>query len=189
LLIDAYGTIEPVDVGAMEGVFELLRNNGSVVLQGSHWAALINAYGCVKKDLEKAISTFDSIPAPDAVVYESLINVLVTNKQMALAPSYMEKLKSSGVHMTAYIANLLIKGYAAAGDIEEARRIFENLVDPPSGIAASGNHVPHEGSNQRTSPSPSPSYREVSITENIHGCEFTLLSAIYMGSYVPRRAR
>lgn len=171
LLIDAYGTIEPVDVDAMEGVFKLLRNNRSVVLQGSHWAALINAYGCVKKDLEKAISTFDSIPAPDAVAYESLINVLVTNKQMALAPSYMEKLKSSGVHMTAYIANLLIKGYAAAGDIEEARRIFENLVDPPSGVAASGNHVPHEGSNQRTSPSPSVSYREPSTWEAMFRAE------------------
>jgi hypothetical protein len=64
LLIDAYGTIEPVDVGAMEGVFKLLQNNKSVVLQGSHWVALINAYGCVKKYLEKAISTFDSISAP-----------------------------------------------------------------------------------------------------------------------------
>ncbi|KAG1856308.1 hypothetical protein C8R48DRAFT_776128 [Suillus tomentosus] len=171
LLIDAYGTIEPVDVRAMEGVFELLRNNRSVVLQGSHWAALINAYGCVKKDLRKAISTFDSIPTPDAVAYESLINVLVINKQMALAPSYMEKLKSSGVHMTAYIANLLIKGYAAAGDVEEARRIFENLVDPPSGVAASGNHVPHEGSNQRTSPSPSLSYREPSTWEAMFRAE------------------
>ncbi|KAG1888745.1 hypothetical protein F4604DRAFT_1714916 [Suillus subluteus] len=171
LLIDAYGTIEPVDVDAMEDVFELLRNNRSVVLQGSHWAALINAYGCVKKDLAKAISTFDSIPAPDAVTYESLINVLVTNKQMALAPSYMEKLKSSGVHMTAYIANLLIKGYAAAGDIEEARRIFENLVDPPSGVAASGNHVRHEGSNQRMSPSPSLSYREPSTWEAMFRAE------------------
>ncbi|KAG1797817.1 uncharacterized protein HD556DRAFT_1233115 [Suillus plorans] len=109
--------------------------------------------------------TFDSIPTPDAVAYESLINMLVTNKQMALAPSYMEKLKSSGVHMTAYIANLLIKGYAAARDVEEARRIFENLVDPPSGVAASGNHVPHEGSNQRTSPSPSLSYHEPSTWE------------------------
>ncbi|OAX33626.1 hypothetical protein K503DRAFT_775423 [Rhizopogon vinicolor AM-OR11-026] len=173
LLIDAYGTIEPVDVDAMEGVFKLLRNNSAVPLQGSHWAALINAYGCVKKDLDKAISTFDSIPSPDAVAYESLINVFVTNKQMALAPTYMEKLKSSGVHMTAYIANLLIKGYAAIGDIEEARRIFEGLVDPPSGVAASGNHVPHEGSQQHVSspPSPSPSYREPSTWEAMFRAE------------------
>jgi pentatricopeptide repeat protein len=169
LLIDAYGTIEPVDVDAMERVFKLLRNNSGVSLQGSHWAALINAYGCVNKDLDKAISTFDSIPSPDAVAYESLINVFVTNKQMARAPSYMEKLKSSGVHMTAYIANLLIKGYAAIGDIEEARRIFESLLDPPSGVAASGNHVPHEGSHQPMSSLPSPSYREVSIDALIHG--------------------
>jgi len=177
LLIDAYGTIEPVDADAMEGVFKLLQNNSSVSLQGSHWAALINAYGCVKKDLDKAIRIFDSIPSPDAVAYESLINVFVTNKQMALAPAYMEKLKSSGVHMTAYIANLLIKGYAAIGDIEEARRIFESLIDPPSGIAASGNHVPHEGSQQSVSPSPSPSYREVSIGALIHGNDSPCLSS------------
>jgi len=45
------------------------------------------------------------------------------------------------VHMTAYIANFLIKGYANVGDIGRAREIFESLVDPPLGVAAPNTHV------------------------------------------------
>lgn len=175
LLIDAYGTIEPVDVAAMEATFKRVESNPRIRLQGSHWAALINAYGCVMKDTDKAISVFESIsshrssqqsptPLPDAVSYESLINVLVTRKRMDLAQKYLSRLQATGVHMTAYIANLLIKGYAADGAIEQARAIFESLADPPSGVAAPGNHVPHDSSSPPTPPvSPDlVSYREVS---------------------------
>ncbi|KAF8432582.1 hypothetical protein L210DRAFT_3413442 [Boletus edulis BED1] len=185
LLIDAYGTIEPVDVAAMEATFKRVESNPHVRLQGSHWAALINAYGCVMKDTDKAISVFDSItshpssqrgptPLPDAVSYESLINVLVTRKRMDLAQQYLARLQASGVHMTAYIANLLIKGYAADGGIEQARAIFESLADPASGVAAPGNHVPHESSSAPSTPPMSPdsvSYREPSTWEAMFRAE------------------
>ncbi|KAH7903253.1 hypothetical protein BJ138DRAFT_1074221 [Hygrophoropsis aurantiaca] len=185
LLIDAYGTIEPVDIDAVQRVFSLVETSSSVTLQGSHWASLINAWGCVKKDLNKAINVFASIsqhpssrrsktPLPDAVTFEALINVLVTHKRMDLAPTYVEQLQRSGVHMTAYIANLLIKGYAAAGDVEQARQIFEGLADPPSGMAAPNNHVPHEQSppSPTTPPSsPMPSYREPSTWEAMFRAE------------------
>jgi hypothetical protein len=171
LLIDAYGTIEPIDVNAMEDIFKRIESSRNVQLQGSHWAALINAYGCVLKDLDKAISIFEAIPShpsvkrgaplPDSVTYESLINVLVTHKRMDLAQNYLAQLQASGVHMTAYIANLLIKGYAADGAIDEARSIFESLADPASGVAAPGNHVPHDSTSVPVSPHPI-SYREVS---------------------------
>ena len=52
-------------------------------------------------------------------------------------------MNQAGVHMTAYIANFLIKGYANVGDMSEARKIFESLADPPFGIAAPNNHAPH----------------------------------------------
>ncbi|KAG6334277.1 hypothetical protein ID866_4817 [Astraeus odoratus] len=184
LLIDAYGTIEPIDVEAMEKTFETVESSHGVSLQGSHWAALINAHGCVCKDLDKAISIFDSIashpaskrsstsPLPDAVTYEALINVLVTHKRMDLVPVYLSQLQASGVHMTAYIANLMIKGYAATGDIEEARRIFESLEDPPSGVAAPNNHVPHDSSSTSLPVSSSgPSYREPSTWEAMFRAE------------------
>ncbi|KAF9236399.1 hypothetical protein BU15DRAFT_50040 [Melanogaster broomeanus] len=180
LLIDAYGTIEPIDVNAMEDVFKRIESSRNAQLQSSHWAALINAYGCVLKDLDKAISIFESIPShpsanrgtplPDSVTYESLISVLVTHKRMDLAQNYLARLQASGVHMTAYIANLLIKGYAADGAIDEARSIFENLADPASGVAAPGNHVPHNSTSAPVSPNPI-SYREPSTWEAMFRAE------------------
>ncbi|KAF8632397.1 hypothetical protein AX17_004838 [Amanita inopinata Kibby_2008] len=151
LLMDAYGAIEPVDIESMEKVFLTLQRDVSVAIQGTHFASLINAYGCVQKDLDKAISTFNSIstypraPAPDAVVFEAMINTLVAHRRTDLMPEYVGKMSEAGVHMTAYIANFLIKGYANVGDLEQARGLFESLVDPPEGVAAPGNHVPHEG--------------------------------------------
>lgn len=155
--MDAYGTIEPVDIESMEKVFGELERDHRVHIQGAHWASLINAYGCVQKDLNKAIDVFESIathpsvsrssvPMPDAVAYEALVNVLVTHRRMDLVPRYMDRLHASGIHLTAYIANLLIKGHAAIGDIAQARVIFESLQDPPQGMAATSNHVSHEPS-------------------------------------------
>jgi pentatricopeptide repeat protein len=158
---------------AMEKTFTQLIKDKNVTVQGSHWAALINAYGCVGRDLDKAIEVFDAIEKhpstlksgarlPDAVTFEALINVLVTLRRADLIPTYLERLQRSGVHMTAYIANLLIRGYASAGDIEQARAVFESLADPPVGVAAPHNHTPHDTS---AAPRIAPNefvYREVS---------------------------
>ncbi|KAI6099048.1 hypothetical protein F5141DRAFT_1144286 [Pisolithus sp. B1] len=183
LLIDAYGTIEPIDIEAAEETFKKVESSAETSLQSTHWAALINAYGCVLKDLDKAISVFNSIashpsarrnplnPLPDAVTYESLINVFVIHKRMDHVRTYLAKLQASGVHMTAYIANLLIKGYSAAGDIEEARRVFESLADPPSGVAAPNNHVPHNPASASSVPPSEPSYREPSTWEAMFRAE------------------
>ncbi|KAI0759739.1 hypothetical protein BD413DRAFT_617596 [Trametes elegans] len=161
LLIDAYGCIEPIDLPAMQKVFEDLVADRNVSVQGTHWAALINAWGCVHKDLDQALATFEAIAThptttgarggaalPDAVVYEALINTLVTLRRMDLVPAYLERLRASGVHMTAYIANLLIKGYAAVGELERSREIFEGLQDPQGGVAAPHNHAPHQNKPQ-----------------------------------------
>ena len=63
--------------------------------------------------------------------------------------------------MTAYIANALIRGYAISGNIEKSREIFEGMADPPEGVAAPHNHVPH--SKAAEVPSNAPVYREVCI--------------------------
>ncbi|KAF7309749.1 hypothetical protein MIND_00346700 [Mycena indigotica] len=171
LLLDAYGRIEPVDIPAMEQVWANLLADKSVHVQGTHFASLIHAYGCVGKDLDKAIAIFDSIPTSsqasprDALVFEAMINTLVAHRRTDLMPHYVSLMRREGVHMTAYIANFLIKGYADVGDMEQARIIFESLVDPPSGMAAVHNHAPHEPS-QMTSVDPmEPVYREPSTWE------------------------
>ena len=178
--MDAYGTIEPVDITAMEQTFAALCADTFVQVHGTHWGSLINAYGCVQKDLDRAIEVFESIashpstrkgsPMPDAVSYEALINVFVTLRRTDLIPVYMDRFQSSGVHMTAYIANLLIKGYAVAGELEKARAVFAGLVDPPTGIAALNNHAPHELDATAPVHPHAPVYREVSFfrCERLH---------------------
>ena len=149
LLMDTYGCLEPVDLPAMERVFQELQENPNVKLTSGHFVSLINAYGCVAKDFDKAIAVFQSIPtyrdAPslDAIIFEAVINVLVAHRRIDLLPVYVSKMNEAGVHMTAYIANFLIKGYANMGDLDQARSIFESLRDPPSGMAARNNHAPH----------------------------------------------
>jgi len=176
LLMDAYGTIDPIDLPAMEDVFSRLCADPDVRVQGTHWGSLINAHGCVNKDLDKAIQVFDGIAShpstlkvkfslPDAVAFEALINVFVTLRRTDLITPYMNRFMASGVHMTAYIANLLIKGYAVAGDLEQARGIFENLVDPLQGVAAPNNHAPHESTPAGRISSNTPVYREPSTWE------------------------
>ncbi|KXN80907.1 Pentatricopeptide repeat-containing protein 5, mitochondrial [Leucoagaricus sp. SymC.cos] len=169
LLLDAYGSIEPVDIASMEAVFAELKKNTHVEVQGSHYASLINAYGCVQRDLNKAIAIFDSVPsrsgALDAVVFESVINVLVSHRRTDLIPEYIEKMTAAGIHMTAYIANFLIKGYAIVGELDKAREIFESLVDPPTGVAAPNNHAPHDPSVGNPVGCMEPVYREPSTWE------------------------
>jgi pentatricopeptide repeat protein len=98
----------------------------------------------------KQLRFFNSIPSYpqaqpiDAVMFEAIINVLVTHWRTDLIPEYISKMNAAGVHMTAYIANFLMRGYVMVGDMEHARSIFESLVDPPEGMAAPGSHVPHE---------------------------------------------
>jgi hypothetical protein len=127
---------EPIDVTAMEATFKCVKSNPHVHLQGSHWAALINAYCCVLNDTNKAIHVFRSIashpasqrgptPLPSAVSYESLINVLVTRKWMYLAQWYIARLQTMGIHVTVYIVNLLIK---ATLPTVPSRRLVSNSI-------------------------------------------------------------
>ncbi|KAF8516675.1 hypothetical protein JB92DRAFT_2909911 [Gautieria morchelliformis] len=179
LLLEAYGTIQPIDTAAMEELFQRVLGNPSIEVQGTHWAAMINAYGCARKDLNGAIGLFESIEKhpstsrskttlPDAVVYEALFTVLSAHRRPDLIRAYLQRLRSSHVHPTAYVANAAIKGYAAAGDLESARAMFESLEDPPMGVAAPNNHALHEPLRSPNEvPPQAPIYREPSTWETM----------------------
>lgn len=70
----------------------------------------------------------------------ALLNVFVENQRQDLIPKLLESIKASNIHQTAYISNLLIRGYASSGDMSKSREVFEAMVDPPMGAAANGNH-------------------------------------------------
>ena len=120
LLLDAYGAIGDPDPQSMSDVFDRLLADPTVTVTGAHWASLINAWGCVAKDLDRARSIFDSIAThpstvrsrsnlPDAVVFESLLNAFLANQRPDLCEKYLGEMKLRGVRMTAYVANTLIK--------------------------------------------------------------------------------
>ena len=160
LLLDMWGTIDPVQPEQQQSVFAKLTADRLVSVQGTHWASLIHTQGSVLHNLDRAMEIFDSIadhaPArgpgastvPDAVVYEAMIAVFVAHDRTDLMPAYTTRMLGQGIMPTAYIANLLIKGYAADGPLglAEARRVFNSMSDPPAGVAAAGNHLPrHHG--------------------------------------------
>lgn len=161
--------LEPLDIPKMEEVFRELSNNPRLELQGTHFATLINAYGCFAKDLDKALAVYNSIfdhprkPTVDALVFEAFANVCVAHRRIDLMPQLVTKMNNVGVHMTAYIVNVMIKGYAAVGDIESSRELFESLIDPAEGVAALHNHAPHDPSSIPSVSPMEPVYREVRL--------------------------
>ena len=90
----------------------------------------------VNNSQEKTNYASNTSPLPDSSCYEALINVFVTLHRTDLIQTYLERLKKDHVHMTPYVANVVIKGLAGCGDMEGARALFETMEDPPSGWAA-----------------------------------------------------
>ncbi|PWZ01287.1 hypothetical protein BCV70DRAFT_222893 [Testicularia cyperi] len=161
LLLDLHGAVEPVEADQMAAVFDQLVSDPSVAVQGTHWASLINCHGCLLNDLDRAVAIFDSIaehpssraapnptgassPLPDAVAFEALLAVFVAHHRVDLIRPHLERMKQSGIKLTAYVANLLIRGFAMEGEggIYEARALFESMSEPAAGVAAVGNHPP-----------------------------------------------
>jgi pentatricopeptide repeat protein len=168
LLIDAYGTIEPVDIPSVDRVLnELISSN--LEINGSHFAAVITAHGCAKHDLASAMRVFDDLSTlpetvqrravarlPDVLAYEAILNAVVSHHRCDLMEQYWQRMQTARVRPTAYIYNILIRGYSMNGKIDEARRLFEGMSDPVAGAAAPNNHTKQPRSNDTRV------YREVS---------------------------
>lgn len=151
LLLDAFGSIGEPDLKSMEDVFTTLVNDRSVTVTGAHWASLINAYGSVAKNLDRAISVFESIEQhpstvksksklPDAVVYEALLNALIANDRADLCDKYLKLMDERGVRMTAYVANTLINVRPFARAVCRSLVVVVNSVLNPTGPRESEEH-------------------------------------------------
>lgn len=154
ILLDAYGTIEPVDIVGMQDIFGRLIAARNVNVDGAHWASIITAHGIHCQDLQRAVEVFDSIPnhvatrrsklkLPDALTYEAILNVFLAHNRVDLMQIYFAKMRQNGIQPTAYLANLMIRGLASAEGVEPARDLFAEMHDPPMGVAAFGNHPPN----------------------------------------------
>ena len=61
------------------------------------------------------------------------MGVLAQHQMVAELESYRSKMVEQGVKATAYVYNMLIKGYANVGDIGKARAVFESMGDSSMG--------------------------------------------------------
>jgi pentatricopeptide repeat protein len=153
LLLDLHATLPPFDIAAAEGVFAEIEADPAVSVQGSHFASLITGYGIYADNLDKALEMFERIHTrpdagqilQDAVVWEAVLNVIAHRGTLQQLEAMRSRMETSGngngpVRPTAYVYNVLITGYARAGQIDTARNLFESMGDGITGVAAPNNH-------------------------------------------------
>ena len=131
LLIDTYATLSPADLPAAERVIDEIKAKG-MRPEAVHYAALIHAKGCVLHDMPAARALFDSVLVNNRVriqpcLYQALFESYVANRAVAETEPLLSEMKKQGVHMTAYIANTLIHGWATTGEIQKAKAVYEKL--------------------------------------------------------------
>lgn len=131
LLIDAHASLEPVDMEAAENVLEAMRAAGQRP-DAVHYASLIHAKGCVQHDLDAARQVFDSVVADRSVrlqpcLYQALFEAMVATHRVADTEEVVQSMLQRKVEMTAYIANTLIHGWAAEGNVAKAKAIYDSI--------------------------------------------------------------
>lgn len=131
LLIDAYASLEPVDMEAAEKILDTIKSTGQHP-EAVHYASLIHARGCVLHDMEGARKVFDSVVENPNVrlqpcLYQALFEAMVANHQVTATADLLKDMASRNVEMTAYIANTLIHGWAAEGNIANAKSIYDGI--------------------------------------------------------------
>jgi pentatricopeptide repeat protein len=139
--MDAYATLEPVDLVAAENILRLIASDRQRP-SSAHYAALIHGYGCVKQDLESAKSWFYKAIDPkfanhvvvDETLYQALIEAYVANHQVAECNQIFKHMQENNVKLTVYMANHLIHGWTIAGNLVEARRVFDSLAAEKNGL-------------------------------------------------------
>jgi pentatricopeptide repeat protein len=131
LLVEAYASLEPVNLDAAEAVLDEMKQ-ADVPPEAVHFGTLIHAKGCVTHDMVGARAIFDSIVSTGAIkltdnLYQNLLEAMIANHQVDQTPEILEDMAARGVRMTPYIANTLIHGWAGADNIEKAKAIFNDL--------------------------------------------------------------
>ncbi|OJD19366.1 hypothetical protein AJ78_00636 [Emergomyces pasteurianus Ep9510] len=131
LLIDAYASLEPVDMKAAEEVLDTIRSKGQRP-EAVHFASLIHAKGCVMHDMDGARKIFDSIISdrhvqPQPCLYQALFEAMVANHQVSATADLLKHMVSRNVEMTPYIANTLIHGWAADGNVANALSVYNGI--------------------------------------------------------------
>ena len=131
LLIDTYATLEPINLSAVESVFDTIRAAGHTP-ENIHYASLIHAKGCVLHDLAGARVIFDKVVSslsakPPPCLYQALFESMVANHSVQDTESLVQDMHRRQVEVTPYIANTLIHGWAMEKDIAKAKAVYDSV--------------------------------------------------------------
>ena len=131
LLIESHATLEPINLNAAEAILNDIKASG-MQPEAVHYGSLIHAKGCVMHDIGAARATFDSVLSggmirPTDTLYQNLFEAMVANHQVTGTSKVLEDMISRNIPLTPYIANTLIHGWAAEGNVEKAKSIYDSL--------------------------------------------------------------
>lgn len=131
LVIDAYSTIEPIDINAADKVLLEIVADGSAI-STKHYASLIFARGVCMRNVVAAHEFYLSLLTsaklrPDKYIFQALLESYVFNKQVRAAATVLDDMVTFGVDLDVHMADILIRGWAPV-NMAKARGLFQHLL-------------------------------------------------------------
>ncbi|CAO3702240.1 unnamed protein product [Rhizopus stolonifer] len=134
LLIEAYCMIAPYDMPTAHRMLKDMERRDNIHPQATHYAALIYSYGALQRDVQSASRLFEDMESKkivkDEVVYQAMLDTLVSNDQLQEAEGLYEIMQSTIQRSSSpYIENVFIRGYGQRGLLEKAKAMFLAMED------------------------------------------------------------
>lgn len=132
LLIDAYSMIEPIDIDAADNVLlSIIADNNAVTTK--HYSSLLYARGVSLKNQIAAQEFYNALVLnnrvrPDKHIFQALLETYVVNNSVRSTPGVLKDMVSYGVDLDAYMANILIRGWAPVS-LEKSRGLFNHILE------------------------------------------------------------
>lgn len=128
LIIEAYANIPDYDMASARNVLGDMKLHHGMDPAASHYAALINSYGCLHRDVPSAEAVFEEMiqaeVSPNLPVYKALVDTYITNNSMQQAEDLYTQMPHD-IASLADIENLFIQGYGAVGQVGKAKQVFD----------------------------------------------------------------
>ncbi|KAL0095771.1 hypothetical protein F4703DRAFT_1826709 [Phycomyces blakesleeanus] len=136
LLIEAYANIPAYDMITAHGFIAEMQKHG-VQPNASHYATLIQSYGCLHRDVSSAMAVYNEmkkagVPA-DNTVHQVLLSTFIENNEVSRAEEYYQNMLASGKSSSPYIENLFITCYGEQKQLDKAEAVFGKMVDHAAG--------------------------------------------------------
>lgn len=134
LLMEAYCMIAPYDMTTAHRMLSEMERRDNIRPQATHYAALIYSYGVLQRDVKSASLLFKDMEekriAKDEVVYQAMLDTLVSNDRLAEAEELYTMMKQTIQRSSSpYIENVFIRGYGQKGLLEKAKAMFDAMSD------------------------------------------------------------